>query len=161
MSTADSQLLVASSVLTEDFYRALFKRDASETQLLWIGRATVVAVAVVAYVLALGGGSVLDIVAYAWAGFGAAFGPLIIMSLFWRRMNWVGALAGMVSGAATVVLWRQLDPFGLGLYEMIPGFIFGFVGILLFNPLGPSPSERMQSDFEVVQEASDERRSPE
>lgn len=115
---------------------------------------------VVTYVVqevALGGGSVLNIVAYAWAGFGAAFGPLVIMSLFWRRMNWVGALAGMVCGVVMVVHWRQLDPFGLGLYEMIPGF----VGILLFNPLGPSPSERMQSDFEVVKEASNERCSPE
>ncbi len=152
MSTADSQLLVASSALTEDFYRALFNREASDTHLLWIGRATVVVVAVVAYVLALSGGTVLDLVAYAWAGFGAAFGPVIIASLFWRKMNWVGALAGMSSGAAVVVLWRQLDPFALGLYELLPGFVVGFICILIFNPLGPTPSERMTSDFEAVRE---------
>jgi sodium/proline symporter len=112
----------------------------------------VVLVAVVAYVLALSGGTVLDLVAYAWAGFGAAFGPVIIASLFWRKMNWVGALAGMSSGAAVVVLWRQLDPFALGLYELLPGFVVGFICILLFNPLGPTPSERMTSDFEAVRE---------
>ncbi|MEW6638547.1 MAG: sodium/proline symporter PutP [Actinomycetota bacterium] len=154
MSTADSQLLVVSSALTEDFYRALLNRDASDTVLLWVGRITVVAVAIVAYVLALGGGTVLNLVAYAWAGFGAAFGPLIITSLFWRRMNRLGALAGMIGGAVTVVLWRQLDPFGWGLYEIVPGVAVAFVLIFIFSLLGPEPSERIESDFDVVSERS-------
>ena len=144
MSTADSQLLVASSALSEDFYRTFLNRDASDNALLWVGRITVVAVAIVAYVLALGGGTVLDLVAYAWAGFGAAFGPLIILSLFWRRMNRWGALAGMVGGAVTVVLWRNLDPWGWGLYEIGPGVTVAFALIVVFSLLGPEPTEQMQ-----------------
>lgn len=157
MSTADSQLLVASSALSEDFYRTFMNRDASDMVLLWVGRITVIAVAIVAYVLALGGGSVLDLVAYAWAGFGAAFGPLIIMSLFWRKMNRWGALAGMVGGAVTVVLWRNLDPFGWGLYEILPGVIVAFVLIYVFTLLGPDPSEQMESDFDMVNDNPESR----
>ncbi len=150
MSTADSQLLVASSALSEDFYRTFLNRDASDNALLWVGRITVIAVAIVAYVLALGGGTVLDLVAYAWAGFGAAFGPLIILSLFWRRMNRWGALAGMVGGAVTVVLWRNLDPWGWGLYEIGPGVTVAFALIVVFSLLGPEPTEQMQADFDTV-----------
>lgn len=126
MSTADSQLLVASSALTEDLYRGLINREASETQLVWIGRGLIVAVAVVAFYLALQGGSVLGLVAYAWAGFGAAFGPLILISLYWTGVTRAGALAGMLSGAITVVVWKQLGtPFGL--YEMVPAFLLSAV----------------------------------
>ena len=159
MSTADSQLLVASSALSEDFYRTFLNREASDMVLLWVGRITVVAVAIVAYILALGGGTVLDLVAYAWAGFGAAFGPLIIMSLFWRRMNRWGALAGMVGGAATVVLWRNIDPFGWGLYEILPGVLVGFLLIVVFSFVGPEPSEQMQSDFDTVNDNPEGRSS--
>jgi sodium/proline symporter len=157
MSTADSQLLVASSALSEDFYRTFLNREASDNVLLWVGRITVVLVAIVAYVLALGGGSVLDLVAYAWAGFGAAFGPLIIMSLFWRKMNRWGALAGMVGGAVTVVLWRALDPFGWGLYEIVPGVVVASVLIYVFTLLGPDPSEQMESDFDMVNDNAESR----
>jgi sodium/proline symporter len=157
MSTADSQLLVASSALSEDFYRTFMNREASDATLLWVGRITVIGVAIAAYIMALGGGSVLGLVSYAWAGFGAAFGPLIIMSLFWKKMNWVGALAGMVGGAVTVVAWKQLDPFGWGLYEIVPGFIVGFVFILVFNILGPSPSSQMEEDFATVNDNAESR----
>lgn len=151
MSTADSILLVASSALSEDFYREFLGRGASDARLLWVGRGTVVAVGIVAYVLALGSGdSVLNLVAYSWGGFGAAFGPIIIMSLFWRKMNWVGAFAGMVSGGATVVIWKQIDPFGLGLYEILPGVLVSFACIFLFNFFGPSPSEQMHADFDAI-----------
>jgi sodium/proline symporter len=140
MSTADSQLIVASTALTEDFYRAFVNRAASERVLVWVGRATVVAVAIVAYVIALGGGAVLDIVAYAWAGFGAAFGPVILLSLFWSRMTWSGALAGVVGGALTVVLWRQIEGLAdTGVYEMIPGWLVALAAIALFNSLGKRP----------------------
>jgi sodium/proline symporter len=97
-------------------------------------------VAVVAYVIALGGGAVLDIVAYAWAGFGSAFGPVILLSLFWTRMTWSGALAGVVGGALTVVLWRQIDVLAdTGVYEMIPGWLVALAAIALFNSLGKRP----------------------
>lgn len=142
MSTADSQLLVSSSALTEDIYRAFFRREASQSELVWIGRATVVLVAVVAYVLALRGGGVLEIVAYAWAGFGAAFGPVILLSLYWPRMTAAGAAAGMVLGAGTVVLWDVIDPFGWGLYELLPGFVVGLAAIVVFNRFGTVPIDR-------------------
>lgn len=140
MSTADSQLLVSSSALTEDFYRAFIRRDATQTELVWTGRITVVIVALVAYGLALGAEEgVLAIVAFAWAGFGAAFGPMIIASLFWPRMTAVGAGAGMVVGALTVVVWERVDPFGWGLYELLPAFIAGSLAIVVFNGLGTPP----------------------
>ncbi len=148
MSTADSQLLVASASLTEDVYRTFVRRDASPQVLVWVGRATVIGVAVVAYALALGGGSVLDLVAYAWAGFGAAFGPVIVASLYWRRMNWVGALSGMVGGAATVLIYRQLDP--IGLYEMVPAVAVAVLAIIVGNRFGPQPTAGMGNDFDRV-----------
>jgi len=150
MSTADSQLLVVSSALSEDFYRAFLHRAASERTLLWVGRATVVLVAAIAYVLALGAESVLGLVEYAWAGFGASFGPIILLSLYWRRMTWPGALAGMISGAGTVVVWRSVDPFGWGLYELLPGFLVAMLCIYICSILGPRPSLRMTTDFEDV-----------
>lgn len=134
MSTADSQLLVSSTALTEDFYRAFLNREASDRTLVWVGRGTVIVVAVVAYAVALGGGGVLDIVAYAWAGFGSAFGPVILLSLFWPRMTWAGALAGIVGGAATVLVWRQVDVLAdTGVYEMVPGWIVATAAALLFG----------------------------
>jgi len=152
MSTADSQLLVASSALSEDFYHTFLNRDASDRLLLWVGRFTVIGVAIIAYIMALQGGSVLELVSYAWAGFGATFGPLIIMSLFWRRMNRIGAIAGMVSGGATILLWETFLSSSTGLYSMIPGVLVSFACIFLFNPLGDSPSEQMQSDFDEVKQ---------
>jgi sodium/proline symporter len=139
MSTADSQLLVASSALTEDLYRAFVRRDATQTELVWTGRVTVVVVAIVAFVLALGGRGVLEIVEYAWAGFGAAFGPVIIASLYWPRMTRTGAGAGIVVGALTVVLWEAYDPFGWELYSLLPGFLASAIAIVVFNPLGRVP----------------------
>ncbi|WP_052664489.1 sodium/proline symporter PutP [Nitriliruptor alkaliphilus] len=137
MSTADSQLLVSSAALTEDLYRALFAKDAPERTLLWVGRATTVGVAVVATALALRGGTVLDLVGYAWAGFGAAFGPVIILSLYWRGITALGALAGMVTGAATVVLWRNLTDGAL--YEIVPGIILATVAIIVVSRFTPTP----------------------
>jgi sodium/proline symporter len=138
MSTADSQLLVASTAVTEDFYRRYFRREAREAELVWIGRAAVVVVAVIAYALALQGGTVLDIVAYAWAGFGAAFGPIILLSLYWSRMTWLGALAGMLAGATTVVVWEALDSPG-GVYSLLPGFAIGLVAAWVLGMVGRRP----------------------
>ncbi|NNH72340.1 sodium/proline symporter PutP [Nocardia uniformis] len=143
MSTADSQLLVSSTALTEDFYHAFLNREASQRSLVWVGRGSVIVVAVIAYVIALGGGAVLDIVAYAWAGFGAAFGPVILLSLYWPRMTGAGALAGIISGAATVVIWRQIDVLAdTGLYEIIPGFIVATVAAVVFGRFVGSPPVR-------------------
>lgn len=148
MSTASSQLLVVSSALSEDIYRRFFKREASGSHLLWVGRFVVVGVAIVSFLLALQGGSVLGIVAYAWAGFGSAFGTVLLTSLFWRNMNRVGAIAGMIAGGVTVLVYKQLDT--IGLYEMVPGVIASTVCIFIFNRFGAPPTPTMQSDFDAI-----------
>jgi sodium/proline symporter len=151
MSTADSQLLVSSSALAEDFYKALFRRDASQEQLVWVGRFAVVGIAIVALILALNPDStVLGLVSYAWAGFGAAFGPAILFSLFWKRMNRNGALAGILVGGLTVVIYKQIDT--IGLYEIIPGFILATLAIIVVTLLSPPPSAVAQNTFDKVAE---------
>lgn len=136
MSTIDSQLLVSSSALAEDLYRGFIRRHASQTELVWISRLAVVAVAVLAALLARNpDSSVLDLVGYAWAGFGAAFGPVIILSLWWNGMTRNGALAGMITGAATVVVWGKLEGGLFDLYELAPGFLLAMLAILLVSRL--------------------------
>lgn len=154
MSTVDSQLLVCSSALAEDFYRALFRREASQKELVWIGRFSVVAVAAVATVIALDPESlVLELVAYAWAGFGAAFGPVIVLSLFWRRMTRNGALAGMVVGAAVVIVWKNLGadihPM-FEIYEILPGFLLGALAVVATSLLDREPGDSVQNVFESI-----------
>ncbi|TDQ52952.1 sodium/proline symporter PutP [Actinorugispora endophytica] len=149
MSTADSQLLVAAAALTEDGYRAFVRRDASPRVLVWVSRFAVVGVAVAAGVLALTSeDGVLELVGYAWAGFGAAFGPVIVLALYWRGMNWVGALAGMVAGGAVALVWPNVDP--IGLYAMVPAVAASVAAVFALNPLGPKPSEQMAADFRKV-----------
>ncbi|GIZ11510.1 sodium/proline symporter PutP [Pseudomonas sp. NCCP-436] len=147
MSTLSCQLLVSSSALTEDFYKAFLRKDASQRELVWVGRFMVLAIALVAIAIAQNPESkVLGLVAYAWAGFGAAFGPVVIFSLLWKRMTRNGALAGMVIGAVTVVVWKEF--IGLGLYEIIPGFILASLAIVVFSLLDRTPSASMQKRFE-------------
>src|SRR5690606_37896473 len=123
MSTLSCQLLVCSSALTEDFYKAFLRKNASQEELVRVGRLMVLAVALIAIALAANPENrVLGLVAYAWAGFGAAFGPVVLISVLWKGMTRNGALAGIVVGAVTVILWKQFDT--LGLYEIIPGFLF-------------------------------------
>ncbi|MGW7575657.1 sodium/proline symporter PutP [Streptomyces sp. NPDC054765] len=145
-STADSQLLVSAMALTEDFYRAFVKRRATDAAMVLTARVTVVVVALVAYAIALSGGAVLDIVAYAWAGFGAAFGPVILLSLYWPRMTRAGAMAGIVTGAVTVVMWKHIDPllgpFRSGIYEMVPGVLAATAAALLFGTFVGRPPRR-------------------
>jgi sodium/proline symporter len=137
MSTADSQLLVASSALTEDFYHTLLHRQASARELMWISRGTVIGIAVIAFLLALNPASaVFDLVAYAWAGFGAAFGPLVLFSLYWRGMTAPGALAGIIVGGTTVLIWKQLSGGIFDLYEIVPGFIFSSIAIFVVSLMG-------------------------
>ena len=147
MSTISSQLLVSSSSLTEDFYRLFLRKEASEKELVAIGRACVVIVGLVAVVIASDEDSqVLGLVSNAWAGFGAAFGPLIILSLMWPRTNGAGAIAGMVVGAATVMIWIALGwngsfMGGPGIYEIIPGFIAAMVAIVVVSSLTADAGE--------------------
>lgn len=153
MSTADSQLLVSSSALTDDFYKAIFRKEASQTELVWIGRVAVVGIAVVAYLLAMDPDStVLGLVAYAWAGFGAAFGPALIMSLYWRRMNKWGALAGIIAGGVTVVVWAEISGGIFDLYEIVPGVILAFIAIVVASLATEEPDLRVTADFDTFEE---------
>jgi sodium/proline symporter len=150
MSTLSCQLLVCSSALTEDFYKAFLHKSASQRELVLVGRLMVLLVAGIAIAIAYNPESkVLGLVSYAWAGFGAAFGPVVIFSLIWKGMTRNGALAGMVIGAATVVLWKQF--IGLGLYEIIPGFILATLGILIFSKLGSPASPSMVKRFDAAE----------
>jgi len=136
MSTADSQLLVASSALTEDLYKVLLRRNAGQSELVWISRLAVIFIAIIAFVIATDPeSSVLNLVAYAWAGFGATFGPLIIMSLLWKRMTRNGALAGMIGGGLTVIIWKNLSGGIFDMYEMAPGFVLSLIAIYAISRL--------------------------
>ena len=136
MSTISAQLLVTASSLTEDVYRLFFNRTLSDTQSVNVGRLFVLLVAAVAIMLAWNpDSSVLGLVSNAWAGFGAAFGPVIILSLTWRKMTRNGALAGMILGAATVIAWTALG-WSSWLYEIVPGFIAAWVAIVAVSFMG-------------------------
>ena len=166
MSTISSQLLVSSSSLVEDFYGTFLRRSAPQKELVLIGRLAVLAVALAAIFLAWNpDNSVLNLVGQAWAGLGAAFGPLVILSLTWRRMTRTGALAGMIVGAATVLIWiyAPLGPDGSTLssviYEMVPGFLLSFVTIILVSLIGKPPSAAVTETFDdVEQELAEARR---
>lgn len=149
MSTADSQLLVSSSALAEDFYKALFRKEATQSELVWVGRLAVVGIAIVATILGLNPDSkVLELVSYAWAGFGAAFGPALILSLFWSKMNRNGAIAGIIVGGATVVIWGNISGGLFDVYEIVPGFIFATIAILIVSTLSGQPHQSIQDQFE-------------
>jgi len=157
MSTLSCQLLVCASALTEDFYRALLRPSAGQRELVWFGRTMVLLVAVLAMVIAADPDSrVLGLVGYAWAGFGAAFGPVILLSLTWRDMTRNGALAGMLAGAATVIAWHNGHWYGLGegpvlgLYEMVPGFFAGLAAAGIFSHLQGSPPTAVTERFDAV-----------
>lgn len=150
MSTLSCQLLVCSSALTEDLYKGFLRRNAGQKERVWIGRMMVLAVAVVAILLARNPENrVLGLVSYAWAGFGAAFGPVILFSLCWSRMNRNGAIAGMISGTLTVIIWKQLA--FSELYEIIPGFIVASLAIVLCSFTGAAPGVELVQRFVKAQ----------
>jgi sodium/proline symporter len=149
MSTADSQLLVSSSTFTEDLYRRLLGRDAGSRELVAVGRASVVALAGLAFYMALDPEAmILELVGYAWAGFGAAFGPVLLLSLYWPRMTRRGALAGVLTGGITVVLWRQLEGGLFDIYEIVPGFFFSLLAIWIGCLTDRAPRDQLEGDFE-------------
>ena len=151
MSTADSQLLVASSSFTSDIYKPIIRKDASEKEVLWMGRMVVLIVAVIAYFIASskaeGAQAIMNLVENAWAGFGSAFGPTIILSLFWRRFTYKGAVAGVTAGAACDVFWLAFMS-GTGIYEIIPGFIAGFVAAVAATLLDKAPDKEVEEIFD-------------
>jgi sodium/proline symporter len=149
MSTLSCQLLVCSSALTEDIYHTFIRKNANQKELVWIGRAMVLAVSLIAIAIASDPeAKVLGMVSYAWAGFGAAFGPVIILSLFWSRMTRNGALAGILVGAITVLVWKQSGWFGL--YEIVPGFVLSWLVTVVVSRLG-QPSDSMVKKHQAVE----------
>ena len=153
MSTVDSQLLVSSSVLTRDIYHAIIRKNASDKELVWVGRATVILIAIIAwYISADENSSVLKLVSYAWAGFGAAFGPLVILSLYNRNITKLGAISGMLVGSLTVIVWKQIEGGIFDVFELLPGFIFSWIAILVISRYSKSSSQRMYNNYDEVQE---------
>lgn len=153
MSTIDSQLLVCSSVITEDFYLKWLRPKASDKELMLVGRMGVIAIALVAGIVALNpDSSVLGLVSYAWAGFGAAFGPVVILSLFWRGYSRNGAVLTILVGAITVVVWKQLTGGIFDLYEIVPGFIFATLIGVVASKLSP-PAPKTIADFDTFNAA--------
>jgi len=152
MSTVDSQLLVSSSALAQDFYKSIFRRSASKKEEMIVGRIAVLGIAIIAILLGYNPNSkVLQLVSYAWAGFGAAFGPVILLSLFWKRMTRNGALAGVLTGAVTVIIWAQLTGGLFDLYELAPGFLFAGLAIIIISLLDKVPSTEVQEQFNAYQ----------
>jgi sodium/proline symporter len=152
MSTSDSQLLVTSSTVAQNFLKGIFRKEATEGRVLWIGRITIIIVAIIAAVIAFDPhSSIFDIVSHAWAGFGATFGPLILFSLFWRRSTFRGALAGMVGGGLLSLLWPSLiAPLGgvFAIYELLPAFIFSSLLIVGVSLADKAPDQAVLNEFE-------------
>ncbi|MDG6276432.1 sodium/proline symporter PutP [Glaesserella parasuis] len=153
MSTLSCQLLICSSAITEDFYKGMIRPNASQKELVWLGRIMVLVISVIAIAIAQDPTSqVLKLVENAWAGFGCAFGPVVILSLFWKRMNAAGAMAGMLVGALVVVFWDKLLP-ECAVYEMIPGFILAFIAIIVVSLITPAPKAEIVETFDKAEKA--------
>jgi len=149
MSTADSQLLVTTSAFTQDFYRTFLRKNASDAELVWVSRLTVLGVSATALLLAFFSEKlVFAIVAYAWAGFGATFGPVLVGSLFWRRMTWQGALCGMATGGITVLTWGRLEGGIFDLYEIVPGCAVSAAAVIAASLASPPPPEEATREFD-------------
>ena len=158
MSTADSQLLITSCSLTEDLYRGIFNPKASEKTALNLSRYSVLGVAIIAYLIAWDpNSSIMHLVSNAWSGFGSTFGPVVLLSLFWRRANREGAIAGMLGGGITVIIWDYIPLFGgqtiaglTSLYSLIPGFAIGLISMVVVSLDTPEPPESVTRMFDEV-----------
>ena len=153
MSTADSQLLVTASAVVNDFYTVVVKKEASEKKLMWISRIAVMLVSVIACILALNpNDSIMGIVSNAWAGFGAAFGPAIVFSLYWKRLTLKGTAAGIIGGAATVLIWEYIlpDAVTMGLYSIIPGVIVSVLLTVIVSLIDKEPTAEVRQLFEAA-----------
>ncbi len=154
MSSSDSYLLIASSAFAKNIYQGLIKKDADDDKIMKISRITLVVVTLVAIFIALDENSVIfSIVSFAWAGFGATFGPIMLFSLFWRRTNRSGAIAGMIGGGAMVFVWKMLiKPMGgiFGIYELLPAFVFSCILIVIVSLMTEAPNDKITADFDLA-----------
>ncbi|MFJ5792307.1 sodium/proline symporter PutP [Lysinibacillus sp. NPDC093197] len=148
MSTISSQLIVTSSALVEDIYKALFNKTATDKHYVFIGRMAVLVVAIIAAILAWNpDNSILNLVGFAWAGFGAAFGPIILLSLYWKRLTNYGALSGMVLGALTAFVWGKIESLSMALYEIVPGFLVCLVVAVIVSMMTYKRNEEIEDEF--------------
>ncbi len=155
ISSSDSYLLIAASAFAKNIFQGICKKNATDKQVMWVSRITLLVLALIGIVIALDENSVIfNIVSFAWAGFGATFGPLMLFSLFWKRINKAGAIAGMVGGAGMVFLWKLVfnPQFGgiFTIYELLPAFIFSSICIVVVSLLTKAPSKEIEEDFEAV-----------
>ena len=158
MSTADSQLLVTASAVSEDMFKGVIKKNASEKTSLWVGKIAVVVVAVIAFLIALDpNSSIMGLVSDAWAGFGSAFGPVVLLALFWKRSNLAGAIACMATGALTVIVWDYLPVVNgqtiyaaTGLYSLVVGFALALVVNVVVSLITKKPSKEITGEFESI-----------
>ena len=154
ISSSDSYLLIAASAVAKNVYQGIVKKNATDKQVMTITRITLLLIAAIAIVIALDENSVIfNVVSFAWAGFGATFGPLMLFSLFWKRTSRAGAVAGMVGGAAMVFIWKLLiSKLGgiFAIYELLPAFIFSSILIVVVSLLTATPSPEIEEDFEMV-----------
>lgn len=154
ISSSDSYLLIAASAFAKNIFQGVAKKNATDKQVMLVTRITLLAIALIAMIIALDENSIIfNIVSFAWAGFGATFGPLMIFSLFWKRLNRAGAIAGMVGGAAMVFVWKlAISQLGgvFAIYELLPAFIFSSICIVVVSLLTKAPSKEIEEDFDAV-----------
>ena len=154
ISSSDSYLLISASAVSQNLYRGVFKKDATEKQVMWCSRITLVLITVIAMAIAWNSNStIFGITSFAWAGFGAAFGPLMLLSLFWKRITYPGAIAGMLGGGAMVFIWKlAVKPLGgvFAIYELLPAFIFSALLIVLVSLATRKPDAALDEEFERV-----------
>ena len=157
MSSSSSYLLIAGSAISQNLYKGLINKNATEQQTMFVSRLALTVILIFGIIISLDqDSSIFQVVSYAWAGFGASFGPLMLLSLYWRRTNWQGALAGMLTGAVTVIVWSTfIKPLGgiFGVYELLPGFIFSLIAIVVVSKLTTPPSQEVVDEFDRYMDA--------
>jgi sodium/proline symporter len=154
MSTADSQLLASSSAFASDLYKPLIRKNASDNEMLWAGRAIVLVISVVAFFIAANPQckGIMNLVSCAWAAFGSAFGPVVILALYWKRLTYNGAFAGIVAGFAMNIVWYNLFAAKTGIYEIVPGFVVGFIATYVVSLIDKAPSAEVVELFNKAKE---------
>jgi sodium/proline symporter len=154
MSSSDSYLLIASSAFAKNVYHGIMKKDATDKQIMMITRITLLVVAIVGVIIALDENSVIfKVVSFAWAGFGATFGPIVLFSLFWKKTTRAGAIAGMLTGGGMVFIWKLLlKPIGgvFGIYELLPAFLLSCLAIFIVSRLTKEPEQEIMEEFQMV-----------
>ena len=157
MSTADSQLLASGSAFASDIYKSIFRKNASDKEMLWGGRFAVLVISVVAYLIAVdpNSGGIMALVSNAWGFFGAAFGPVILLALYWRRLNYPGAVAGVVVGFLVDFLWFKFLAGSTGIYEILPGFLCGLIAAVVVTLVTKAPSKEVTDLFELAKQPVD------